>query len=284
MPQLIWDDQEFATVPLVKNRCEDIGILTQKNGEQLDSLIAKCIGQDATDYDNAKYDLKKHLYSWAKDKYPDTIEKWQSLVGYAFGRYRDRFDLDKLRPNGGAWYYNNNEFIEISGVIPAALNPQTYYTNTVPVNGTSGTLAGVAANGARLDYIATTGEQRLYINRGSITSPTWEKTNHRDAVNWILNSEVLIEPHICATMRRLAEKGIFSNRVNYQDRANKEFSMDSESYWNIKFLDTLYGQKDEKGRTINPGILKDLDIDYSGDGIMSDFEMATVGEEHFGFA
>lgn len=284
MPQLTWANTTLATVALVRGRCSDIGLIVQKGSSPLniDTIIQNGI-ETSDGVDDAKNDLKKHLYLWAKDKYPSTVEKWQNLVGYNFGRYRDRFDLDKIPPTG-AWYYDGGEFLN-AGIIPvASLTPPTYYTSTVPVNGTSGTLAGVAANGSRLDYIASTGQQRLYVNRGSQSSPTWDKANYRDALDWILNADVLVEPHICATMRRLSEKGIFSNRTNYQDSANKDFAFASEGYWNNKFLSNLYGERDEKGRTVNPGVLKDLDIAYSGDGIMSDFEMTLSGDEHFGFA
>lgn len=272
----LWADVELAEISDVRARLvtPEFSLQLDPEADDIDEQIQSCL-------DAAKDDLRKHLSIWARDNYPSTVKDWMNLRLYEVTKYRERMDLDKLPPYSGRddsffWEGSLHSATEYSELI----NPDTYATNDTPVSGVQGTWAGTAENESRLvDYK----HNKLYINRGTKDSPTWERSDFRDALNYIDNPEELVESHLLLTIQRMFERGLFRARVDATSVSEKSFFMDSEAFWQRRFLDELYGCSDN-GRPVSPGVLKLLSIDFSGNGDLSDFELNAAGQNHFGFA
>lgn len=233
--------------------------------------------------------FKNHLLIWLRDVMPDTIDKWVNLRSVQFVNYHDRFNLDTFPIFGmftgeqwSAWFFNGGSISTIAN--PKIQTPTTFYTDSPPINGTSGTLAGNAVNGDRLiDTVA----RKLYINRETDNppvSPVWDRQNHEDGLNYILNPDSLAQPHEYLAIARLYTLGVDQNRPEQKSTEEKTFMMDREAYWHNKFIGSWYGEFDEHGRQIIPGVNKIVQIDFSGSNDFGDFEREMAGDQHYGFA
>ena len=124
------------------------------------------------------------------------------------------------------------------------------------------------------------------MNRGDDTVPTiiWQRQNSEDGKDYFINPSVLVEPHTYLVLSRLFELGVFKNRGNYSGQEQKTFMYDGQEYWHNKFISSLYGEHDERGRALVPGVLKSglLHTDFSNNGDFGDFAREMAGAEYFG--
>ena len=234
--------------------------------------------------------LRNCLDLYFKDVNPDIISEWQQLRSSDFHRYRgDRPNMDTLPLYGmfkGSHGYEWGPITTLGGGSgQGRFRPFTFFTTTPPVNGSDATATywSIAQNGDRLiDVLA----RKLYVNRGTdATSPivtTWDRANSSDTKNYIINPEVLVPAHEYLAIARCFELGIFASRGKYSKGEQSEFMFQGEEYWHKKFVSTLYGEFDDRGRTVVPGVLKLLQTDFSNSGDWGDFDRQQPGEVHYG--
>lgn len=281
MPITTFANTTFATRTLIRKRLIDAELLLseEKDSDRIYEMIDPCLV-------DAKTELKKHLINWAKDVYSDRLDKFLELRSSQLQHYHERLNFDMIPPYSdgttNVWAVANGAFNPISSLDESA-NPTTYYISGSPTNGTSGTLVGEATNG---DVVVDAATRKFYINRGTewnavTPSVTWDRFNHKDVPDHIQNPEELIEAHLCETIRRMVQKGAFRARANTKNAEVHGFFMSTQDYWRNEFLINLYGDRDEY-KIIVPGALNALDIDFSGDGDISDFERSVTDREHWG--
>lgn len=282
MPTLTFANTPLATLTIVNDRLVTAELLlSEEAGSQsANEMIGSCLV-------DAKNELRKHLIAWAKEIYDDRLKKFLDLRSSQLQHYHERLNFDFIPPysdgTSNVWAVANGGFNPISEFNDSA-NPTTYYFSGSPANGTAGSLVGEATNGDVLVDVAT---RKFYINRGTAwnaatPSVTWDRFNHRDAIDRITNPEELIESHLCETLRRMCQKGAFRTRPNVKTPEIQGFFMNSQDYWRQEFINNLYGDMDQHSKKRIPGALEALDIDFSGDGDISDFEKSLAREEHWG--
>ena len=285
MAYITYSALTLATVRTVKQRLltPEIAIQATKDDPTIDTTIQSVI-------DNTKSGtLSNHLDMWLRDVMPDTVAKWVGLRTNAFYRYQERSNIDTMPLYGmysgggsGAWYEFGGSFIGVGAAITGQAKPQTFYLALATAPDTT-ILAGSATNGDRLIDVNT---RKIYVNRGDDTVPTiiWQRQNSEDGKDYFINPSVLVEPHTYLVLSRLFELGVFKNRGNYSGQEQKTFMYDGQEYWHNKFISSLYGEHDERGRALVPGVLKSglLHTDFSNNGDFGDFAREMAGAEYFG--
>lgn len=285
MSQKTWDEQIFCTVGDVMDKIHsaEIVIVTNKNNVDLKSLIQTHIYSSKDQY------LRQPLVLECTKRFPNTVQSWLEFKRMQInvaqvGLTRDLQQSFSLSGTDTAWYQDGNgTFIDVAGLITGSIMgvmPRTFYLYGVPSNGTNGTCAGVAMNGAML---IDTQHWLLYINRemnDPPSSPVWQLYDAKDGINFILNPEELKWAAIWACALSMAQDGFLRNAGNYGSAAIRDWKEHVISFCKGQYMDALWGMMDERnGRKRSDGALSLIDWDISGDGKTSDFERSMSSNE-----
>ena len=166
MAQLTWVQQTLCGVQDVKNRLNspEIAFQVDKNASNFDALIQSKI-------DLSKDWIRQELINYFQQKIPTQIKSFLAFKRSQVDNAQSEFSRNlELADRGlGSWSYPTygffsfeGLFIDISGYATYSQVPLLRFNYGVPVNGTSGTFAGLAING---DVLADMQNRNLYINR-----------------------------------------------------------------------------------------------------------------------
>lgn len=280
MPQKTFDEQAFCTYLDIKDTIEDLGLVLMLDDSNESNIIER-VEKKITLSKNRKlkFDLIKHL----RTIYPTTMSKWivymrSQIASKLEGANRDYFlsGGDKIMPQGFSDSINNLQGYNGLGNFiigtPAQDNINIFLFYGVPVSGSSGTLTGKApmTNGSILLDTNRMDPKSVYINRGDTDFPIWQTFRADDAIDYILNPEVLINCQIYAALMMLQEDGLLRDRPNYQQ---KGFQADMKKMFEIAYDEAKNGTLSDDGKKrVNTGDLSLIDFDLSGDGTLSDWE------------
>ena len=143
--------------------------------------------------------------------------------------------------------------------------PQTFLHSDTPTNGTTGTQAGYAENGARL---VDTKYDTLYINRGTLASPTWGLLTADTAIDYITNPTELKH---CAVDLSLV--------LLYEDRVHR-FTATHDT--NFDRLASIVAHCRQQYKEHFATAFAILTFDLSNDGTVQSFERsATRNTQYF---
>jgi hypothetical protein len=141
-----------------------------------------------------------------------------------------------------------------------------YVTSDDPTNGTSGTYAGTAENGA---YLVKEPVEKLYINRGTKASPIWVRWDTTSLIDYILNPEELLE---CGYLRAIAylkgygtimDNNDFTQRLDFMPKVQQAAMKELIEAEDLAF--------------------ELLRVDESADGLISDNEVKRQTRKRFFF-
>jgi hypothetical protein len=157
----------------------------------------------------------------------------------------------------------DGQFFDI-GDVNNFTKPGTFYFDGVPISGTTGTYAGSADTG---DILFNTLTDLGYINRGTKSSPTWERFIADDGIDFILNPTELKWSAIFATGILMSGDGMFRNRTNFQDPVNVNFSATAKDICERDYKSAL------------KRALSLINFNISGSGTMTAYELGVGDNE-----
>ncbi len=217
MAQILFADQVFCTADEVQRYFTSISLLfhSEINGSEIQSCI-----------DDAKEIwIRQPLIAECQQRFPETIESWRAYKraklderNAAQGRSIELSTKSGSYPLLGFVDYNDG-FFDI-GDISNGKRPVTFYLGDVPTNGANGSYVGTAESG---DMLFDTSTDLGYINRGSLSSPLWQRFIADDGIDYILNPEELKWVNIFACGKIMAEKGSMADKPNFQNAAIIDF-------------------------------------------------------------
>lgn len=209
----------------------------------------------------AKDQMRQDVLVRVAESYATKVQDWLAQAQSIVDRRRessaaeyDRAGYDPLGDGGDA-FTSASTFA--SGT--RRLMPQTFTHEGTPTNGTSGTQATFAENGARL---VDTKYSFLYINRGTLASPTWEKLTPESAIDYITNPTELKHAAVMLTLTLLYEDRVHRFTANHDanfDRLASIVAYCRDQY--TKHFDIAY---------------RLLGFDLSNDGTVDEFERSST--------
>jgi hypothetical protein len=242
---------------------DGLGQLVSASGQGLDAIVQEQI-------DLNKDDIRKRLIKLFKDSYPTTVDRWITFSSYAINQTRNRLEqalrsrgLEELLPSDIGTLVNDPDFI-FNGFLT---RPAQFLNHGAPTNGASGTEAGNAANGS---ILIDTVNWAVYQNKGTLAVPAWTLWDPKGFVDCILNPTELKTPNVTGTILALYENGSLIDNGQYSE--NLKAYEDTKKRLTKKYAEDL-----ELALSI-------LDVDASGDGLLSDFEKSRVSEFDYGFS
>lgn len=240
-----WAATNLCQYSDVAGRLRSLGYLLQVEGDTDEISLFK------EHYDTAKADIKKRLHIRFKRKYFNTPNEWRTKAAKLHEDYLKKMDFvsgsNAILPKGfnGSDYFTERE----------STTPVLYFNSGVP---TSATYANDALNG---DYLINTDRNGfLYINRGTTETPDWDRWSYKDLTDYILDgSNALKETAIAGTLYYMARylavpqgAGDLNDSGPLAD-LKKDLLEEYESEFNKEY--------------------EVLDVDASGDGILSNAEI-----------
>jgi hypothetical protein len=249
-----WANLTIGTVDDVRARIADLAIpLAQSDAEAVerDVEIKMSLAKDVLFYD---------VTLAIQDSVPDTVEKW---VAYALSMQDDaRAIVQRTQEVNGdtsilpAWFSWGGIGHSITYITnPSGVRPRTFLTTSTPTNGVNGTYHGAADNG---DMLVNAIARALYVNAGTLASPTWRVMDAYTLTNYIANPEVLRDPFVAQVILKMLEDGAMRFRAGYE--SNNDLLDKMLVYWDARY-------KAEIKRAVQL-----LRLDWSEDGTVSEFE------------
>jgi hypothetical protein len=251
-----WAATTFCTAADVRTRAEQIdGGVNQGQKAVGKAMIDRTITL-------AKDLMRQDVIVRAQRSYPTTVQAWLDRAHAAADRrdesvmrererlgFRDRDDEFATDIYGGGTFSSEGR----------VLRPQTFTNAGAPTNGTSGTEAGYADNGARL---IDTDNDALYINRGTLASPTWERFTAESMIDYIANPTELKHAAVMLTLALLYENRIHRFSATHEADFARLGSI-------VKYCRDEYTALFDKAIAI-------LQIDASNDGTVDDVERSAT--------
>ncbi len=183
---------------------------------------------------------------------------------------------------------------EINDVLPAYWNdffsslsysPLGYFSDQVSIDTNIFCNFGIPDSsvkkkaGAIVINTDTSQNQFPYVNQGTQNSPNWVRFQPKNLIDFISNPDCLKMCHVFCTLMLMARDGMFSNRVNFQERTNYEFQLDGERLFALLYDEEKYGKlsPDQKKR-ISEGNFNLIEWDIAGNGIINDYSLSKTNE------
>lgn len=253
----------FGTYEDVLERLDDDGIemitLLKKQEERravVDTIMVNL----------KEYELKPRLIAYLANKYPGKSEEIVQLYHQRIQRIRDMRGRTRFLEGNNAIVNPDGDLIdrldEDDDEGDSITTPEVYFEQAAPTNGTSGTQAGTAKNGA---FLVDTENNKVYINRGTLTSPTWAAWTISGLIDLILNPTELTDAFCYGVIWKLYEKGKTKHNNAALDRMVVFRNQEKDAK---KVFEEKLCQAFER-----------LDVDLSGDGLISEYEQPDQGEE-----
>ncbi len=200
--------------------------------------------------------------------YPNTAKDFLSLQALRLQEYRGM--RSSLLNAAGVSELSIDWLLDSTSAnigVPALGTSSTLYYITAddPVNGTSGTYAGTAENGA---FLVKEPVEALYINRGTKSSPTWVQWSTTSLIDYILNPTELLECGYLRTIFYMKGYGTIIDISNFSER--------------LRDMPTAQKLSLQEAMEAENLALSIIQVDPSADGLLSDQEVrATTNRRYF---
>jgi hypothetical protein len=265
MAVVSWTNTTLASVGDVNAFLTDLSIpLATNKRDELEQFVINKIATVKNDF------IRPRLQELFTKVYPDTVDRWIQYAELQLDSERER--MAKLYDQSGANYvvlpgsyavgaYLTGSYLPFfMDSFGSGLPPRTYYNYGTPTNGTAGSFAGTAENGS---FLVDTRYRQLYINRGTLSSPTWSAFIAENLIDYLANADVtngqVLKRSTCAGAIWLCLlDGEMKNNSNWDQ--NFELLAEVIKRWKA-YYDEWFAQ--------DVTLLK---VDISGDGIITEYE------------
>jgi hypothetical protein len=253
-----WSATTFCTAADVRTRAPEIDAAFNLGSITLgNDVITQKIAL-------AKDLMRQHVVARAQSSHAATVQSWleqaQSLADRKTEQSQAEYERLGLAPEDARF----EDAIDAGGAFSTAgrrTMPQTFTNSGTPTNGTSGTQATFAENGARL---VDTKYSLLYINRGTLASPTWERFTSESMIDYIANPTELKHANVVKALELL-----------YEDRVHR-FDANHDGADHLAKLGSIVKYCRDEYQVLLDSAWKLLQFDASNDGTVDDFERGST--------
>jgi hypothetical protein len=259
MPFVLFSTIEISPFARIKARFSNMQIPLQyftKNSADLETRVIDIRDNVARDI------MLQDLQIEFQNRYPNTVAQFVQYVEGALDQRKQRATkqfaatgINSITPPVGYDQIFDPMFDgDLNDYTSANACPQILYGNTAPINGATGTHAGLASNGV---FLIDGTHQMVYEQRGSLASPTWELWDTTALPNYLLNPSVLYLWGASLTVQCCLEDAQFRDGI----------SADKQEYLDKRLLAIYKTVASDRARA-----LQLLKVDSSLDGSISEFE------------